>query len=100
MLRGKAVIGIVNFRTAFPEHELKFTEQMLQRYNDIITHGSNVAMIEVQELGNKQIEELLKRVGYGHLGCARNNHPYVVPINYAYEDGLIYIYTTEGKKRR
>ena len=55
-------------------------------------------MIEVQELGNKQIEVLLKRVGYGHLGCARNNHPYVVPINYAYEYGLIYIYTTEGKK--
>lgn len=55
-------------------------------------------MIEVQEIGNKEIEELLKRVGYGHLGCSRNNHPYVVPINYAYEEGLIYIYTTEGKK--
>ena len=55
-------------------------------------------MIEVQEIGNKEIEELLKRVGYGHFGCTRNNHPYVIPIHYAYDDGLIYIYTTEGKK--
>lgn len=55
-------------------------------------------MIEVQEIGNKEIGELLERVGYGHLGCSRNNHPYVIPIHYAYDDGLIYIYTTEGKK--
>ena len=55
-------------------------------------------MIEVQEMANKGIKEVLARVGYGHLACARNNRPYVVPIHYVYDGSSIYIYTTEGKK--
>lgn len=55
-------------------------------------------MIEVVEMGNTEIDEVLKRVGYAHLGCARDNRPYVVPINYAYDGTSIFIYTTEGKK--
>jgi nitroimidazol reductase NimA-like FMN-containing flavoprotein (pyridoxamine 5'-phosphate oxidase superfamily) len=55
-------------------------------------------MIAVEEMSTGQIKEVLKRVGYGHLGMARGSHPYVVPINYAFDDPYIYIYTTEGKK--
>lgn len=55
-------------------------------------------MIEVHEMTNDEIEEILRRVGYGHLACARNNRPYVVPIHYAYDKPNIYIYTTEGMK--
>lgn len=55
-------------------------------------------MIQVEELSEKHIDEILRRVGFGHLGCSRNNVPYVVPVNFAYSDGLIYLYTTEGKK--
>jgi nitroimidazol reductase NimA-like FMN-containing flavoprotein (pyridoxamine 5'-phosphate oxidase superfamily) len=55
-------------------------------------------MISIEEMNNGQIKEVLKRVGYGHLGMARGNHPYVVPIHYAYDEPYIYIYTTEGKK--
>ena len=55
-------------------------------------------MIEVQEMGNKQIEEFLKRVQYGHLACADGHKPYLVPVHFAYEPPYIYIYTTEGKK--
>ena len=55
-------------------------------------------MIEVEELNDKQCEELLSTSNYGHLACCINNEPYVVPIHYAYQDGYIYIYTTEGKK--
>ena len=55
-------------------------------------------MIAVEEMGSGQIKEILKRVGYGHLGMARGSHPYVVPVHYAYDDPYIYIYTTEGKK--
>ena len=55
-------------------------------------------MIEVQELVNNEIEEVLARVGYGHLACARDNRPYIVPIHYAYDRPDIYIYTTEGLK--
>lgn len=55
-------------------------------------------MIEVREMSDKGIEELLARVGYGHLACSLNNQPYVVPIHYAYESGTVFVYTTEGKK--
>lgn len=55
-------------------------------------------MIEVQEMVNNEIEEVLSRVGYGHLACARNNRPYIVPIHYAYDKPDIYVYTTEGLK--
>lgn len=56
------------------------------------------AMIEVQEMVNSEIEELLARVGYGHLACARDNRPYIVPIHYVYDKPDIYIYTTDGLK--
>lgn len=55
-------------------------------------------MIEIEEMNGAECDEVLKRVGYGHLACARNNQPYVVPIHYAYDKPTIYIYTTEGKK--
>ena len=55
-------------------------------------------MIAVEEMSSGQIREVLKRVGYGHLGMARGAFPYVVPINYAFNDPYVYIYTTEGKK--
>lgn len=55
-------------------------------------------MVEVEEMIVKDMKRVLERVGYGHLGCVREGHPYVVPINYAYDDPHIYIYTTEGMK--
>ena len=55
-------------------------------------------MIEVQEMTNSEIDDVLARIGYGHLACARNNRPYVVPIHYVYDKLKIYIYTTDGKK--
>lgn len=55
-------------------------------------------MIEIEEMGNSEIEDLLEKTGYGHLACARNNEPYVVPIHYAYAKPYVYIYTTLGKK--
>ena len=55
-------------------------------------------MIEVEELGNEQVEELLHRVQYGHLACADGDKPYVVPVHFAYDPPYIYVYTTEGKK--
>lgn len=55
-------------------------------------------MIEVQELSESEIEQVLERVGYGHLACCRDGQPYVVPVHYAYHEGSVYVYTTEGKK--
>ncbi len=55
-------------------------------------------MIEVLDLSEGEITELLERVGYGHLACSRDGKPYVVSVHYAFHDGVVYIYTTEGKK--
>jgi len=55
-------------------------------------------MIEVEELSHGEILEVLAKLDYGHLACSINDTPYVVPVYYAYDDGDIYIYTTEGKK--
>jgi nitroimidazol reductase NimA-like FMN-containing flavoprotein (pyridoxamine 5'-phosphate oxidase superfamily) len=55
-------------------------------------------MIEVREMSDKEIVELLSRVGYGHLACSRDDQPYLVPIHYAFKEPNIYVYTTEGKK--
>ena len=55
-------------------------------------------MIQVEDMRDSEIEGLLGRVNYGHLACARDNQPYVVPVHYAYDRPNIYIYTTEGMK--
>ena len=41
---------------------------------------------------------LLMRANFGHLGCAREGRPYVVPMNYAYDGKELYFFTTEGMK--
>ncbi len=55
-------------------------------------------MIEIDEMRKGEMADLLKRCGYGHLACSRNDQPYVVPVHYAYDDENVYVYTTEGKK--
>ncbi len=55
-------------------------------------------MIEIEEMGEKEMKRVLERVGYGHLGVVRDNRPYVVPIHYNYDEPHIYFYTTEGMK--
>lgn len=34
----------------------------------------------------------------GRLGCVDNGEPYVVPINYVFEDGSIYSHSLPGRK--
>lgn len=55
-------------------------------------------MLEIEDLSETEIKEMLARVGYGHLACCLNDVPYVVPVNFAYDAGKVYLYTTEGKK--
>jgi nitroimidazol reductase NimA-like FMN-containing flavoprotein (pyridoxamine 5'-phosphate oxidase superfamily) len=45
-----------------------------------------------------EMQDLLLRVGFGHLGCTRDNHPYIVPRHYAYDSQNLYFFTTEGTK--
>jgi nitroimidazol reductase NimA-like FMN-containing flavoprotein (pyridoxamine 5'-phosphate oxidase superfamily) len=55
-------------------------------------------MIEVGTMSKDEMERLLARGWYGHLGCTRDGHPYVVPMSYAYEAPDLYFFTTEGTK--
>jgi len=52
------------------------------------------------KLSNKQIEQLLKDQNVGRIGCCDNNRPYVVPVNYVYEKGIVYCHSGVGMKIR
>lgn len=52
----------------------------------------------VREMSQKECEGLLARLGFGRLACARNNQPYVLPIYFASDSGLLYGFATMGQK--
>ena len=55
-------------------------------------------MLKVEDMTPADMHALLERESFGHLGCARDGRPYVVPMNYAYEGKELYFFTTEGMK--
>ena len=55
-------------------------------------------MLQIEDMSVDEMLALLERVGFGHLGCTRNDRPYVVPINYSYDQQHVYIFTTQGAK--
>lgn len=55
-------------------------------------------MLKVKEMSRGERVALLLRGGYGHLGCSRDNHPYVVPMHYAFDAQALYFLTTDGTK--
>jgi nitroimidazol reductase NimA-like FMN-containing flavoprotein (pyridoxamine 5'-phosphate oxidase superfamily) len=55
-------------------------------------------MLEIKEMAKGEMLALLMRAPYGHLGCSRDGHPYVVPMHYAFDSECLYFFTTEGTK--
>jgi uncharacterized protein len=55
-------------------------------------------MLKVEDMPQAETHALLRRIGFGHLGCVRENRPYVVPMHYAYDGECLYLFTTEGMK--
>ena len=55
-------------------------------------------MLDIDEMGQKEIQGFLQQVGYGHLGYIHEGKPYVMPMHYYLEDSDIYLFTTEGMK--
>jgi len=55
-------------------------------------------MLKVEDMAPAEMHALLQRASFGHLGCAREGRPYVVPMNYAYDGKELYFFTTEGMK--
>lgn len=44
------------------------------------------------------MHRLLAASRLGHLACANDGHPYVVPIYFAYSDSHLYAFSMPGKK--
>ncbi len=55
-------------------------------------------MLDIDEMSSKEIYELLRKIGYGHLGFIHEDKPYVMPMHYYLEGEEIYMLTTEGMK--
>lgn len=52
----------------------------------------------VRDLSKEECRDLLQRLGFGRLGCASKNQPYVVPIYFAYEPDHLFGFSTVGQK--
>lgn len=52
----------------------------------------------MKELDKGEATKLLTKCGLARLGCVDNGEPYVVPINYLFEDGVIYSHSLPGRK--
>ena len=55
-------------------------------------------MLRVEDMSPAEMHALLQRESFGHLGCARDSRPYVVPMHYAYDGKDLYFFTTQGMK--
>jgi nitroimidazol reductase NimA-like FMN-containing flavoprotein (pyridoxamine 5'-phosphate oxidase superfamily) len=49
-------------------------------------------------LSETEARNLIAGGRMGRLGCVDNGEPYVVPINYVFEDGSIYSHSLPGRK--
>jgi len=54
--------------------------------------------VHISEMSTDECRRILARVGFGRLGCAHDNQPYIVPIYFAYEPGYLYGFATMGRK--
>jgi len=57
-------------------------------------------MLKVEDMSPKEMHALLERESFGHLGCALDDRPYVVPMHYAYDGNELFFFTTQGMKTR
>jgi nitroimidazol reductase NimA-like FMN-containing flavoprotein (pyridoxamine 5'-phosphate oxidase superfamily) len=57
-------------------------------------------MLRVEDMSPAEMHALLQRENFGHMGCAKDGRPYVVPMHYAYDGKELYFFTTEGMKTK
>ena len=53
-------------------------------------------MLKVEDMTPHEMHALLQRESFGHLGCARDGRPYVVPMHYAYDGKELYFMAFPG----
>jgi nitroimidazol reductase NimA-like FMN-containing flavoprotein (pyridoxamine 5'-phosphate oxidase superfamily) len=56
--------------------------------------------MRIHELSPTECGEILQRTSLGHLACAKDGQPYVVPIHFSFdlERGCVYGFSTVGQK--
>ena len=52
----------------------------------------------IHEMSVNECHSALRKATIGRLGCALNNQPYVVPVNFAFDGTYLYGFTTIGQK--
>lgn len=52
----------------------------------------------IDKMKPPECEELLARVGFGRLACARDNQPYIVPIYFGHQPNYLFGFATLGRK--
>lgn len=52
----------------------------------------------VRILSTLECTKLLAANRLGHMACAKDGHPYIVPLYYAYSDDHLYAFSMPGKK--
>jgi nitroimidazol reductase NimA-like FMN-containing flavoprotein (pyridoxamine 5'-phosphate oxidase superfamily) len=53
----------------------------------------------IHEMSRTECDETLAQAKCGRLACARDNQPYIVPFNFAFDGGsYLYFFTTLGQK--
>lgn len=57
-------------------------------------------MVKVTNISQEAAQAFLRESRFGHLAYAKDNQPYIVPINFAYDGENIYFQTTDGVKTR
>ena len=54
--------------------------------------------MRITEMTTNECRRVLNGISLGRLGCSREDQPYVVPVYFAYEPGLLYGFATNGQK--
>jgi nitroimidazol reductase NimA-like FMN-containing flavoprotein (pyridoxamine 5'-phosphate oxidase superfamily) len=54
--------------------------------------------MRITKMEYQECRDILRRLGFGRLGCARDNQPYIVPLYFAYEPDHLYGFATFGQK--
>jgi nitroimidazol reductase NimA-like FMN-containing flavoprotein (pyridoxamine 5'-phosphate oxidase superfamily) len=57
-----------------------------------------VIAVQIEELSRQASLDLVARVRFGRLACAKQSQPYIIPFYYVCDEGHIYSFTTVGQK--
>jgi nitroimidazol reductase NimA-like FMN-containing flavoprotein (pyridoxamine 5'-phosphate oxidase superfamily) len=54
--------------------------------------------VRTEIMTEKDVKDLLTATTIGRLACSRDDHPYIVPTSFVYEDNHLYGFSTYGQK--